>query len=564
MYILNNLKKKGKKTGKNLFFPKQWKSFPKVGKSPSQITPDHSSPDLSPREVIESEIKNEQAKNSFKMSENNRNKSKISKNKEFSSNQTEEKNLLNENQTNGSIEKNKKFQQNALIDLNSIEKKFKDGLNLHLSVGTSSRSALPLKTYERNSACKRIKAIKPVDDFYKHKKYPKKNKMEVEVDKIKSNKSIIRPIESTRNESISLDSISEKYIEINQKNINFQFKKNFKQEKNSLEKNQNSLNFCYISLDECSKNGISSSDNRLNIFKNRTQDLFSHIYLNSNLPKRVSSGIYQINNKYDENNLNQTTSNENTSSPTEIDEYEEINIPYFKSWLKNYKFKKSSLNYRMTQAKLNRNTFENNRREIILNSIFKENLRSFSAKSDSLISMNSLKNHEKSAKVFSYVNLKTPYFVSQLEMEEILDEVNTKLIIDNNIYLNEKISTSYFNENKMNQSLSKKDNNTKNTKMKPKFENKTINSFNMRERKKKYRFDLNNKKNDNFNLKETKSTPIFSQPTSSNPARKSFNETKEYPEIKLQLNIPGSPEKYLLPIRFPKLYKKLISKLKDF
>lgn len=552
------LKNKGKKTEKKFFFPKQWKSFPKVGESPSQ-TPDQSSPDISPREVTETKIKNEQSE-IFIMSENKSNETIISKNKEFSSNQNENKNSL---KIKDSIEKNEKSQQSTVIHLKSNEKNYyKGGLIVPLSIGTNTRSALPLKTNEKNSFCKRNKAnrsINKIENFNKYKIFSKRSKKIINVDKNNLNKSIIRAIESSNNEPLSLDSNFENYGGINHKDSKIE-NLNTKQEKN-----QNLMCNSLMSLNECSKNRISSNkfDNQLDNFK--TQDLFNHIYLNSNLPKRISSGIYRIN-RYDENNLNKIIINANMSSSniaTENDEKqenEEINISYFKNWLNNYKFKKSSLNYRMTQAKLNRDNIEFNRRENLLNSIFKENSKSFSAKSESLISINSVNYRTKSAENFSYVTIKTPYFVSQLEMQEILDEVNSKLLIDNKFNLNERNSASYLSDNKfINQNLSKKENNVKSYKMNKNVEKKTINCLktNFRKEKKIPQFQFKIKKNDKLNVKESKSSTSFSNKTS-------LNDTKEYPEIKLQLNFPGSPEKYLLPIRFPILYNNLISKIKDF
>lgn len=494
--------------------------------------------------------------------------------------------------------------QSVFTHLNTNEKSHKERLIVPLSVGTYSRSALPLKNNEKDSYCKRKnKSVDLKEHSNKNKiNFQKKNKVN-EANKHLKN-TATRRTKTAKTEPLILDSnlqrnkdIKNKIFEFNLENYETSFKEEiFDLNQTNQATEANTLpNFHSSSvLGESLKNeklqGVKASDNQFKSIKfadsfdqNNAEDLFNHLYLNCTLPKRISSGVYQIgkcddvkkNKKVIDEKLIENVSIENMEIKIDSrSENNEINIPFFEDWIENYKFKKNDLSKRMKQAKLKREILILKKRENLLSSIYRENskLKLFSSKDDKSQSSNNnskfnATNFEEASNIkLSIDNIKNAYFVSQLEMEEILKEVNERLFSDKKSNLNEK---SYQLLNNYGKNFFNENSNSRESKINLKKQNKRNKIYNNLHSKslsyKTFRSESrSNKSLNQSNIKTSKSSSVLVKSASSIPSKTNFDELRGYPEIKLRVNFPGSPEKYLLPIRFPKLYRNLIKKLKDF
>lgn len=436
---------KGKKS---ISFPNQWKLFPRVGNSPSR-TPEHSSTDVSPRDNKINEIKKDESENQISILDNSH------KIKKF---ETQKKDFLEKRspniKINESINLNNENYKESKIKLDNVIKKEinKETYILPLSTGQFSRSALVLKNNRNDNGS------------YKQKNegtlFEKKSRINRSKESIRKRELCNR--KKFSNQTIKNPSRLAKYIGKQSSNLesNSPISINYKncletnKDKISLDNNIRDSNQELQKIDKIQKQDLSATVNLKQYFRDqnlsesfpfynneligvpdeqkKTKDLFSYIYLNSSLPRRISAGIYKIDKdkKISEDEIFNYEKYLNRMSDLNNEfkqYYNEINIPYFKKWIIDYKFKKEKLNLRIESAKYNRDNFKSIEKNKSLISVNKENTvtENIFKKNEKL---DNLAKGRKSNEKLNDLNFKDPHFTSKLEMDEILKQVNYNLV----------------------------------------------------------------------------------------------------------------------------------------
>ncbi|CAF0852544.1 unnamed protein product, partial [Brachionus calyciflorus] len=361
-----------------------------------------------------------------------------------------------------------------------------------------------------------------------------------------------------------------------------------------------------------------------NLLLERTKNLFEYLYIRPVLPKRLTSASYVLNIndtknefkkpdiKFYDTFIEDIDLQENLSKNSDLNKNE-----FFLKWIENYEARRNKLRDRMNKARLNHDKIlsdnmkkwsESIQRKSAIskaNNITSKSTYNFSDQNSQNQSKLECKSElnvskirpksvtfNKNSTVRSIVHVQPTYLVSQLEMEEIIKEANERLgdkmsavsfkepvdietdsdyetltgygsnLVKDNSTLKRGVSSASSQRVKFSDIQAPR---TDHRLSKLSSHNKSVKSSLIETIDSDY--ELISDKEDIETSKalvlrkRIKSSTTRSRTPSSIPSKRKYYNLFEYPEINLEFQLPDSPEKYLLPIRFPILYSKIIKSL---